>query len=328
MFDCHAHAYPSLRYQVGRVSTSMPAQAADLADRGAAALEAAGQVVRAFFAKPQGREPTRGIEKLAEARSRRSERMNRLVESTLSAVAGPVLLPAGTLDNLIASMDRFGIDRTVLIGAPPIAPNDWLLEEAVAVAGDRIIPVPTLAEVDPAAPEQDWLDAYADLAARGAAGFKIHPNMDGLPPDHPAYRALFAVADESGLFVIVHTGCFHVPVYKDVSPSEPTRFEALYREFPSVRVCLAHMNREEPEAAWQLMLRHDQIFADTSWQPAEVVRRALDTVGSDRIVLGSDWPLLHTDLQGDALDIVRRATTDEELEQVCVDNARALIGDA
>ena len=45
------------------------------------------------------------------------------------------------------------------------------------------------------------------------------------------------------------------------------------------------------------MKRYEQLYTDTSWQPAEAISRAIAALGSERILLGSDWPLLHTELQ-------------------------------
>ena len=174
-------------------------------------------------------------------------------------------------------------------------------------------------------PERAWIEGFTDYADRGARGFKIHNNLEGLTADHPAYRALFQVARARRLFVILHTGCFHVFLYKNKRPSDPAEFEPLFRDFPDVRVCLAHMNREHPEAAWEQMKRYDQLYTDTSWQPADGVRRAVDAVGADRILLGSDWPLLHDELQGEALDIARRALSDRDFERVAHDNGERFL---
>ena len=81
------------------------------------------------------------------------------------------------------------------------------------------------------------------------------------------------------------------------------------------------MNRDEPEVVWKLLREHDQLWTDTSWQPAEVIRRAVDEIGASRILLGSDWPLLHPDLQGESLELLRRACSDRELEQIADENA-------
>ncbi|HEX4621625.1 MAG TPA: amidohydrolase family protein, partial [Myxococcaceae bacterium] len=161
-----------------------------------------------------------------------------------------------------------------------------------------------------------------------ARGFKLHPGFDGLPPEHPAYRALFEAAQRHQRFVVVHTGRFDVPGVTRGGPRSPEELEPLFRDYPSVRVCLAHMNREHPQGAWELMRRHEQLFADTSWQPEESVRTALKEVGARRILLGSDWPLLHRGLQADALGILKRAASEKDLERVLQYTPLVFVGEA
>ena len=41
----------------------------------------------------------------------------------------------------------------------------------------------------------------------------------------------------------------------------------------------------EPYAFFELASNQDNVFTDTSWQPAGIIRKALDKLGEDRIVL-------------------------------------------
>jgi predicted TIM-barrel fold metal-dependent hydrolase len=337
VIDCHAHAYPDASYQLERLAGRLSAGAADLVrDTVAPAARAARRAVREraerlgrHIPRPMPREggaPAFGIERLAAMRAR-SPGPARMLENAMSAIATPAtVLAAGTVERLLASMDRHGIEETVVIGAPPVAQNDWLLDVVAATAGDRLVPFVTLPELDRDAGEEVFAEELSWLADRGARGFKIHPNMDRLHPDHPAYHAVFSVAADRDLPVILHTGCFDVAFYPTRGPAEPGDFEPHFSRHPDVRVCLAHMNREHPERAWEVMKRHGQLYTDTSWQPEAAVKAAIGAVGADRILLGSDWPLLHPGLQGDALDILRRAATDEEFEQIGQDSARRFLG--
>jgi predicted TIM-barrel fold metal-dependent hydrolase len=309
MIDCHAHAFPPLGELVAKLP--LGAQMAPLLERMASLASLAS--------------PHIGIAQLAALRARGPESLHRAAELLLSLGLVPQIVAAGTLDDLEASMERAGITRTIVIAAPPTAPNAWLL--GAARAHPRIIPVVTLPEVDAGAGEEEWAAAFRALVAEGARGFKIHPNVDALAPEHPAYRALFAVARAERRFVILHTGCFCVLGYRDLTPADPVRFEPLFAAHREVPVCLAHMNRDHPEAAWELMRRHEQLWADTSWQPADVVARAAVAVGARRLLLGSDWPLLHGNLQADALDNLRRGVPDA-LEQVGAHNARIFVGES
>ena len=269
-----------------------------------------------------------GIESVAELHAHGRPGVATFVEQAGTlALALPIALQ-GSVDALLTSMNRAGIERTVLIGSPGVASNEWLLGEAVPQGAGRLVPVVTLPPLPKDADKAKWVDAWDALATAGAAGFKIHPNMDGLGAQHVAWEALFEVAAARGVFVILHTGCFHVPTYRVGGPVKVGEFERYFAAFPGVRVCLAHMGREEPEPVWSALRRYPQLFTDTSWQPAEVVARAVQEVGADRILLGSDWPLLHADLQADALAVLRKAVGDgsEVFRAIAEENPLRFLG--
>jgi len=309
MIDCHAHVFPS----VEETARKLPGPFGGLL----------GMLARGARMLPKV--PV-DIERVASMRKKGNQPMQQAAEMILSVGLLPQVALSGALDDLSASMKKHGVTRTVVIAAPPTTSNAWLLE-ALRSDPARFVPVTTLPEVY-GGDAQAWGQAFDALVAGGARGFKIHPNMDGRPADDPAYRALFEAAERHDRFVILHTGCFNVPGYKSYQPAHPDAFVPLFEAFPKVRVCLAHMNRDQPEAAWALMQRFPQLFADTSWQPADALRRAVDTVGSERIVLGSDWPLLHADLQGDAARVLERAVAGEAFERISRGNAAALLGSA
>ncbi|HEV7805583.1 MAG TPA: amidohydrolase family protein [Solirubrobacteraceae bacterium] len=250
-----------------------------------------------------------------------------LLEDLSQLAAMPPAMVGGTLRGLLASMARHGIARTVLIGARGQISNRWLLEEAWRQAPDRLVPVTTLPELSRRTTTlEQWVDAYRELAEAGAAGFKIHPNWDGVLPGHPSYDAAFEVAQDHGRFIIVHTGSFHVRTYRNRAPLKLDDLRPYLERFPDVRVCLGHMNRGNPEAVWELQRAYDQVYTDTSWQPAHVIRRAIDAVGSDRLMLGSDWPLRHLGLQREACRTVERAASGAHLQNIVDDAPRRFIG--
>ena len=239
----------------------------------------------------------------------------------------PSVMLHGTPSGLLDAMDRCGATRCIVIGSRGVASNEWLLGEAQGEGGDRFIPVATMPELAAHASASAWLDAYDALARAGARGFKIHTNWDDVDAASPNIAALFEVAAKHGLFVILHTGCFHVVGYRRKEPCDLASFERWFAAFPRVRVCLAHMNRDHAEDAWDVMRRHEQVYTDTSWQPTATIARALDAVGSQRVMVGSDWPLLHKDLIGDARERAERAASGAALDDLLEDSALRLIGE-
>ena len=330
MIDCHAHAFPDVTYQTSRFLESISANAArqfrQTVSPYLSVQSEAFSALCAFLARPaKSGNSSLDIESVARLRSHLPAAVNKWLEIPMSVAGMPLTLLSGTIDQLLQSMRRTRIEQSLLIAAPPIAPNTWVLGEALNRDPQSLIPVCTLPAVSADAAEQAWVDGFADLAKLGARGFKIHPNIDGLDAGHTAYRAMFQVAESHGLFIILHTGKFTTVVNKHNRPADPFEYKPLFQDHPRVRVCLAHMNRDEPELAWELLKQYDQLFTDTSWQPAHALVLALKTIGFDRVLLGSDWPLLHPDLQKNALDILSRATSEKEFEAITRKNPRRFL---
>jgi predicted TIM-barrel fold metal-dependent hydrolase len=326
MIDAHVHAYPSVGESTARTLGRTFGQAVEklVQNRVAPAAKTVSDRVWTGIKPLLPRGPWLDIERVAATKAK-TGRFHKWIEAVGSVALAPPIVLAGTVSGLLASMDRHGIERSVVIGSRGVASNDWLLGDAMRAGGDRLVPVVTLPELDPSVPLKQWLDEYERLALAGARGFKIHSNWDGIDASHPAIGAMFEVANEHGLFIILHTGCFHVVGYKS-NGVDLASFAKYFEAFPRVRVCLAHMNRDRPEDAWALMKRYDQLYTDTSWQTSTAIARAIDTVGSERIMLGSDWPLLHIELQGDALERVHQAANGAHLENVVSKSAERLIG--
>jgi predicted TIM-barrel fold metal-dependent hydrolase len=312
--DTHAHAFPDLDFFTRALPDNVRAPVTSATSAMASVIGLLGR-----------RGPLLDVEELARLRGRIPSLLHPVSEMTLSLAMLPQIALGARLDDLVASMDRHGIDRTVVIASTPTSPNDWLLAEAPAYEG-RIVPVAHPPDLAAGATLTDWENAFDELADRGAMGFKIHHNMDGLDIDGPVYRAMFETARNHDIFIIIHTGRFNVVGYKHQRAVAPELFTGFFTDYPEVRVCLAHMNRDQPEAAWATMKRFDNLYSDTSWQPGAAVGKAVATVGAERILLGSDWPLLHADLQGECRSILERATSDDDYETIMTTAAARFIG--
>jgi len=336
MIDCHAHAFPTLTEMtkllppgVGEVlqaalSPTAQAVAGGIANLvpGARRVQRLAKSVFDFTTRPPiaPSHPT----DIAALRAKLPTHIAQALEYWSTINSAPRLFVEGNMAQLMESMDQNGIEKTVLIGAPPVATAEWILEQAATYDG-RIVPVVNIPVLGEDAPSDAWTDALSKLAEQGAAGFKIHPNFDPYGEHHPAVHAVFEVAQKMNRFVILHTGCFGVATYIKHHPAEPSAYQHLFVAHPDVRVCLAHMNRENPERAWEIMRQHDQVFADTSWQPPDSISRAVNEVGDDRILLGSDWPLLTLDLQRDSANNVRDGLGSKLAEKVTSANAKVFL---
>jgi len=197
-----------------------------------------------------------------------------------------LLVESGPAD-LKAAMESAGIDRAVLIAHPPVIDNDFILE-LCQERPDALIPA---VNISPGASRPGI--RLARYAKKGARALKIHASADGEPLTSPRYAALLKEADKEGLIVILHTGCLHIPfLYKDAHLSEARNFIPWFRKYPGIRFILAHMNYHDPQVALDLAESYAGVFVDTSWQPTEMIGEAVRRLGPEKVLFGSDWPLM------------------------------------
>lgn len=225
------------------------------------------------------------------------------------------LLNKYRVEKFIESMDRNGIARAVVCVIEPFIGTVEVLK-AVTPYRDRIA---VYCAVDPYEP--NYLERLAFYVGTGqVVGLKIHPPVAGPHPASTELMEMGAFAEAHALPIFIHAGTFPFPLhehYDDVSDLEP--FIAKHTEVP---IILGHIGWDQHEKVLRLGEKYPHVHVETSWQPPEIIREAIDRLGKHRVLMGSDFPLL---TQEPALKNVMAAVTTEEAEWVCYRNAERMI---
>lgn len=242
------------------------------------------------------------------------------IRAGLDQVAGLAPLPglflSSTARDLLEAMEENEVDQSLVIAHPPFASNEFVLE--ACSRDERLIPVVNIPK-DTAKPSAK----LKTLVKQGARALKIHPASDGDGPDCTRYLSLLKAATELGIPVIIHTGCIHSNlIYKNPESGSAELYAPWFKKFSEVKFVLAHMNFHKPDVAMDLALEYPNVFVDTSWQPTETIGEAVRRIGSERILFGTDWPLL-----GDNLSIgINRIKECVETELITQEDAFKILG--
>ncbi len=224
------------------------------------------------------------------------------------------------LARLLRTMDRDGIGHAVIASIEPLT----LTQEILDLTGHVSERVSVFASFNK---DTEDAPAYIENLLRSGrvAGIKLHPIVGGWTCGelYEATREVVALATDKELPVLIHTGHIPVEALQGIGGcSEVPALEPLVSAFPKARFVLAHIGWESWRAVLRLAARYPNILVETSWQPARVIRRAVDALGAARVLFGSDYPLFG---QPHALRQARNALSPREFVQVASSNARGLL---
>ena len=193
------------------------------------------------------------------------------------------------LDQMIADMDRVGVD---MVCAFPLAnPHTDYREENERIikfmteAPDRIL---AYARIQPFFGRKAAEDIL-EYGARGVRGLKFHPFLDGggMPVnDRNMMFPLMEAAAEAGLVVLIHSG--------ESWNTAPSLIGDLADNFRTVQFIIAHSGLWEfHQEAIVTARKHPNIYLDTAEvAPPGVITTLVSEVGADRILYGSDHPMI------------------------------------
>jgi len=148
-------------------------------------------------------------------------------------------------------------------------------------------------------------------------GVKLHPTFDRVPVTHAKFNPIFYRLEEDGLIALIHCGR-----WVDVSGSHHALARAM--EYPGITFILAHMGGNELGLSLKTITAAgslENVYLDTSnCRVPTVIEKAVETLGPDRILFGSDTPWgsslsnAYTIIDADIDDRDKRLILSENLE--------------
>jgi predicted TIM-barrel fold metal-dependent hydrolase len=200
---------------------------------------------------------------------------------------------------LLAHMDREGVERVGLINyvSPDVMGftaecNDWMLAFAKE-APDRLL---AFGSVHPAFTQTVGDDARR-LVDKGIRAFKVHPPHQQFECNAylgalPQLAELYAVAEESGLPVTIHTGTSIFPGARS-RLGQPMDVDDVAVDFPKMTILLAHGGRPLwMDEAFFVVRRHPRVYLEISGIPPQRLLEwfpRLEEI-AHKVIWGTDWP--------------------------------------
>ncbi|MCL0029001.1 amidohydrolase family protein [Dehalococcoidia bacterium] len=256
-------------------------------------------------------------------------------DATFKALYSNPTAKMATAEELVAAMDRDSVHMAVVMGigwtdhglARDV--NDYIIH-SVSRYPDRLV---GFAGVNPA--DGDGAAEEADRCTRaGLIGVgELHPDTQRFDLGDPATTApLFEAAQDHGLVITTHCSepVGHTyPGKGSTTPDVVLRFIENARRFPDVKIVCGHWGGGLPFYALMPEIAEtlENVYFDTAASPflygPEVYQVVARLIGVEKILLGSDYPLID---HSKALAYLAESGLTKLQQQMILTNGPALLG--
>ncbi len=157
--------------------------------------------------------------------------------------------------------------------------------------------------INPRRPEEEIKEKLRKIKKYGFKGIKMIPTFQFCNPTDETLKPVYEYAQKEKLVILTHTGCdpglWEYPDFCE--DARPIHLAKVAEEYPHLNIVGAHLgsySAEKPgiwfEEMMQVVESHDNIYTDISAVDTMLVERAVERLGSDKILYGSDYPVVLT----------------------------------
>lgn len=241
------------------------------------------------------------------------------------------------LETFTLELDVSGLERAVILPVDATTAKGSVLFSNEQIArlcqmSDRFV---GFASVDPR--QSDAAERLeVDVRRWGLRGLKLNPSMQEFDvTDREVAYPVYEAAQSLGIPVLVHCGMTWAP---QSASTHPMGLERVALDFPDLNLVIAHFGWPWVQETAMLLLKYDNLFADTSclyhdapWEffrhtflgrlPLTLLERSL----RHKVLFGSDYP--RVEIKNMVRAVMELGLTDGALDMIFNKNAQYLLGE-
>jgi predicted TIM-barrel fold metal-dependent hydrolase len=225
-------------------------------------------------------------------------------ERFMDQVRMPADMRAGvSMDRYAKLMDEAGVDHSLLIA---VRAGDRRMKGSIEIPYDQVADycraMPTrysgLAGVDPFRGMEQLRDLEVAVKELGFVGAHSYPHWFSLPPDAAQWYPIYAKCCELDIPIMMQVGQ-NLIYQKDVrlpSVARPILLDRIALDFPELKLIGIHVGIPWADEMIAMAWKHENVFIGIDAYaprhlPASVVRY-MDSYGADKVLFGTDWPVI------------------------------------
>jgi len=246
----------------------------------------------------------------------------RAMKTLLAEAPGVKAHLDGTVADLLRSMDKAGIERSVVccIATKP-EQHEPILRWCTAIRSDRLIPFPSVHPADPVR-----LDRIRQIRAEGFQGIKLHPFYQDFFADEDKMSPFYEEVVRQDLLLVMHTG--YDIAFPKIRRADPQKLLGIVETFPELRLVTTHLGAWQQ---WDEVRRHllgRKVYMDISFAMEDLgpegTREMILGHPDGYLLFGTDSPW--TDQSGTLTLLENLRLPQKKLKQILADNALGLLG--
>jgi predicted TIM-barrel fold metal-dependent hydrolase len=206
----------------------------------------------------------------------------------------PMFRVEGKVEDLISEADKSGIEKLFCTDATALLydfhEGNYKLFQLIKRYPDRIIGYCTISSARYGKEALDEIDRCAN--DYGMRGLKIY--SFSIPDTHEPFISI----DDEWMYPIIEKAVEYRMVILAHSNAEEIRH--LAELFPNATLLMAHMGntayaRGDWHKAISVASKYPNVYLDTSTSSTDFdcIETAVEVLGAEKIIFGSDWPLFH-----------------------------------
>lgn len=227
----------------------------------------------------------------------------------------------GRLSSLIASMDRAGIEKS-LVCSIATRPSQFepILQWSAEIRSDRIIPLLSVHPADPG-----YAEKIKIVKGEGFKGIKMHPFYQEFDMDEDRMLRIYEILCKENLLITMHTG--HDIAFPRIRRADPAKILKVSEQFPDLKLVTTHLGSWEQWQEVEEILAGKPVYMELSFSleylQSNPIRDILRKHPREYLLFGTDSPW--TD-QAATINLFRGLQLGDETESaVLKDNAARLL---
>ncbi|MGG1554039.1 amidohydrolase family protein [Paenibacillus ferrarius] len=218
--------------------------------------------------------------------------------------------------DILQAMDTYGIIASLVMPQPTLESVPFVHDQIGELSmkyPDRIY---GMASFDPWEDEETYKKEIQRIFEKYAyVAIKLHPLGHNISPLSPRCNKIYEMAQYYDVPVLVHTGL-------GTPNSLPSLILDPAKRYPKVRFILCHAGfAVYTDEAIVTAKYCDNVYLEPSWCQTYTIKKMINEVGIDRVVLGSDHI---TNLPVEITKFESIGLTKEQLEKVYYHNPKAI----